>query len=186
MAAFLTSGGHQVVRLVRRAPAGADEREWRPDAPDPELLAGIDAVIHLAGASIAGRFTDSHRDAIRDSRVGPTSALATAVAPRRRPAGVPGVLVTASAVGIYGADRGDEVLTEASERGDGFLADVVADWEAATGPAVGTGSAGGARAHRDRAVAPGGTLRLLRPLFAAGLGGRLGQRRAMDGVDRDR
>ena len=83
LAAFLSTGGHQVVRLVRRAPAGPDEREWRPNAPDPEVLAGVDAVVHLAGTSIAGRFTASHRDAIRDSRVGPTSALATLIARRR-------------------------------------------------------------------------------------------------------
>ncbi len=175
LAAFLTSGGHQVIRLVRRAPAGPEEREWRPDAPDPDLLAGIDAVIHLAGASIAGRFTASHRDAIRDSRVGPTSALAAAMAAATAAGRGPRCLVTASAVGIYGADRGDEVLSEASERGDGFLSDVVADWEAATGPAV---DAGVRVVHVRTGIVQsprGGTLRILRPLFAAGLGGPLGR-----------
>jgi uncharacterized protein (TIGR01777 family) len=174
LAAFLTSGGHQVVRLVRRPARGPGEREWRPDAPDPDLLAGVDAVIHLAGASIAGRFTASHRDAILDSRVGPTSALAALVAGAAAAGHGPGCLVTASAIGFYGADRGDEVLTEASERGDGFLADVVARWEAATGPAA----EAGVRVVQVRTgivQSPrGGTLRLLRPLFTAGLGGPLG------------
>jgi uncharacterized protein (TIGR01777 family) len=183
LAAFLSTGGHQVIRLVRRAPSGPAEREWRPDAPDPDVLAGVDAVVHLAGTSIAGRFTASHREAIRDSRVGPTSALATAVARAAAAGGGSGAaggggtgprcLVTASAIGIYGADRGDEVLTERSERGTGFLADVVADWEAATGPAVDAG----VRVVQVRTgivQSPrGGTLRLLRPLFAAGLGGPL-------------
>ena len=68
-----------------RTPRGDDERQWNPDDPDPELLAGVDAVIHLAGASIAGRFTDGHRNAIRDSRIGPTRRLAE-VSRRRTPA----------------------------------------------------------------------------------------------------
>ncbi len=174
LAAFLGTGGHQVVRLVRRAPSGPDEREWRPDAPDPGALAGVDAVIHLAGASIAGRFTASHREAIRDSRIGPTSALASAMARASARQDGPRCFVTASAVGIYGADRGDEVLTERSERGDGFLADVVADWERATSAAV---DAGVRVVHIRTGIVQspqGGTLRLLRPLFAVGLGGRLG------------
>lgn len=87
------------------------------------------------------------------------------------------MLICASAVGYYGYDRGDEALTEASERGDGFLADVVADWEDALAPA----EAAGLRVVRIRTgivQSPrGGTLRLLRPLFAAGLGGRLGDGR---------
>ncbi|WP_156764465.1 TIGR01777 family oxidoreductase, partial [Mycobacterium sp. E3247] len=134
----------------------------------------VDAVIHLAGESIAGRFTERHRKAIRDSRIGPTRWLAEALArtPRR-----PSVLVTASAIGYYGYDRGDDVLTEDSERGDGFLADVVADWEAATAPAEQAGvrvvpvRTGIVQSPR------GGTLKLMRPLFSAGLGGRLGDGR---------
>lgn len=174
LAAFLSSGGHQVVRMVRRPASTPDERRWRPDAPNPDLLAGIDVVVHLAGASIAGRFTASHRDAIRGSRVGPTSALASAVAQAAAAGSGPRSLVTASAIGIYGADRGDEVLNETHERGEGFLADVVADWEAATRPAL---DAGVRVVHVRTGIVQsprGGTLRLLRPLFAAGLGGRLG------------
>jgi len=174
LTAFLSTGGHQVIRLVRHATTNPVERQWNPDNPDPGVLAHVDAVIHLAGASIAGRFTDGHRRAIRDSRIGPTRRLAELVA--RTPDG-PSVLICASAVGYYGYDRGDEVMTEASERGEGFLADVVAEWEDATAPA----EQAGVRVTRVRTgivQSPrGGTLRLLRPLFAAGLGGRVGDGR---------
>ena len=169
LAAFLSTGGHRVLRLVRRPARGDDERQWDPDAPAPGLLSGVDAVVHLAGASIAGRFTPAHTAAVRDSRVGPTRRLARAAAD----AGAR-VFVSASAIGYYGYDRGDTELSEDSGRGDGFLADVVADWEAATAPAAD----GGLRVVTVRTgivqSARGGTLRLLRPLFAAGLGGRVG------------
>ncbi|ORW94254.1 nucleoside-diphosphate sugar epimerase [Mycobacterium sp. IEC1808] len=174
LTAFLRTGGHRVITLVRRSAGGDDERRWNPDDPDPNLLDGVDAVIHLAGASIAGRFTDAHRNAIRDSRIGPTRRLAELVA-RTHPA--PTAFVSASAIGYYGYDRGDESLTEDSDRGDGFLADVVAEWEDATAPA----EAAGARVVRVRTgivQSPrGGTLKLMRPLFGAGLGGRLGDGR---------
>ncbi|MCG5432742.1 TIGR01777 family oxidoreductase [Mycobacterium sp. MYCO198283] len=170
LAAMLTAGGHRVIRLVRRAASSPDERRWDPQDPAPGLFDGVDAVVHLAGESIAGRFTAEHRRRIRDSRIGPTEKLARAAAA----AGDTTVFVSASAIGFYGADRGDEPLTEAAARGAGFLADVVADWEAATAPAVD----GGLRVVAVRTgivqAARGGTLRLLRPLFAAGLGGRLG------------
>jgi uncharacterized protein len=170
LTALLTTGGHRVIRLVRRTPKDAGEREWRPEAPDPLLLDGVDAVIHLAGAPIGGRFTPAHKQEIRDSRVGPTRALATLAA-----AGPPlRAFVTASAIGIYGPQRGDEILTEDSERGDGFLADVVAGWEAAAAPAT----AAGIRTVQVRTgivQSPrGGSLRLMYPLFAAGLGGPVG------------
>ena len=171
LAALLTTGGHRVIRLVRRPPQQADEREWRPDAPDPGLLDGVDAVVHLAGASIGRRFTDTSKREIRASRTGPTRALAMLAA--TLPAG-PRTFVTASAVGFYGADRGDEILTEDSERGDGFLAEVAAAWEDAARPA----SAAGIRTVQVRTgivqTPRGGTLRLLYPLFEAGLGGPLG------------
>ncbi len=174
LTALLTTGGHRVIRLVRHAATNPGERQWDPDEPDPRLLAGVDAVIHLAGASIAGRFSDTHRRAIRDSRIGPTRRLAGLIAHSdHRPA----VLVSASAIGIYGYDRGDEPLTEDSGRGDGFLADVVAEWEEATTPA----EQAGVRVVRVRTgivQSPrGGTLRLLRPLFSAGLGGPIGDGR---------
>jgi uncharacterized protein len=171
LTAFLSTGGHRVIRLVRHAATKSDERQWNPDNPDPGLLTGVDAVIHLAGASIAGRFTEEHRAAIRDSRIGPTRRLAELIA---KSADGPKVLISASAVGYYGYDRGDQTLTEDSERGDGFLADVVAEWENAAAPA----EQAGVRVVRVRTgivQSPrGGTLRLLRPLFAAGLGGRVG------------
>jgi uncharacterized protein (TIGR01777 family) len=170
LSAFLSTGGHRVIRLVRRDPAGADERRWDPNNPAADLLDGVDAVVHLAGESIAGRFTAAHRRAIRDSRIEPTRRLAGVAA------ATPGLkaFVSASAIGYYGYDRGDEILDENSSRGDGFLADVVADWEDAAAPA----GDGGARVVTVRTgivqAADGGTLKLLRPLFAAGLGGRLG------------
>lgn len=171
LTALLTTGGHQVIRLVRRQARAKDERQWRPEAPAPDLLSGVDAVIHLAGASIAGRFTDGHKAAIRDSRIEPTRRLAQAAADSDDG---PWVFVSASAIGIYGYDRGDALLCEESVPGHGFLADVVADWEAATDPAA----EAGLRVVNVRTgivqAAAGGTLRLLRPLFLAGLGGRLG------------
>ncbi|GGM17785.1 TIGR01777 family oxidoreductase [Promicromonospora citrea] len=175
LAPFLTTAGHRVVRLVRGTPRGPDERRWDPQAPAEDLLRGVDAVIHLAGASIAGRFTDEHRAAVRDSRTGPTRALAELAG--RTPDG-PRVFVSASAIGFYGPQRGDEELTETSPRGDGFLADVVTDWEDAAALAADAGlrvvtvRTGLVQSPR------GGTLRLFRPLFAAGLGGRLGSGRA--------
>jgi uncharacterized protein len=171
LTALLSTGGHHVIRLVRRLPRHAEERYWRPDDPGPDLLSGVDAVIHLAGASIGGRFTAGRKQEIRDSRIIPTRRLAELAA-----AGAPGLraFVTASAIGIYGPDRGDEVLTETSTRGDGFLADVVAGWEDATAPAA----RAGLRTVQVRTglvqTPRGGMLRLLYPLFAAGLGGRLG------------
>lgn len=171
LTALLTTGGHRVIPLVRRLPRHAGERYWRPDDPSLETLSGVDAVIHLAGASIAGRFTDAHKQQIRDSRIGPTRKLAELAADTN-----PGLraFVTASAIGFYGPDRGDEVLTEASDRGDGFLADVVAGWEDATAPAA----QAGIRTVQVRTgivqTPRGGMLRYLYPLFAAGLGGRLG------------
>lgn len=174
LTAFLRTGGHRVIQLVRRPARGGDERQWNPDDPEPGLFDGLDAVIHLAGASIAGRFTAEHRNAIRDSRIGPTRRLAEALG---RTAPRPPALISASAIGYYGYDRGDDVLTEDSDRGEGFLADVVAEWEAATAPA----EQAGARVVRVRTgivQSPrGGTLKLMRPLFSAGLGGRLGDGR---------
>lgn len=171
LSAFLSTGGHRVIRLVRQSARGDDERQWSPDRPAPDLLSGVDAVVHLAGASIAGRFTDSHKAAIRDSRIGPTRRLAEAAADATDG---PKVFVSASAIGIYGYDRGDAVLCEESVRGDGFLADVVADWEDAVEPARQAGLRVVAVRTGIVQSARGGTLKLLRPLFAAGLGGRLG------------
>jgi uncharacterized protein (TIGR01777 family) len=171
LAAFLGTSGHTVIRLVRRVGRSPQERTWDPEDPDPSALDGVDAVVHLAGASIAGRFTDEHKALVRRSRIEPTRRLAVTLAEM---ADGPRVLVTASAVGIYGADRHDELLTEDSASGHGFLADLVTDWEAATEPAA----QAGVRVVQVRngiVQSPaGGMLRVLRPLFSAGLGGTLG------------
>ncbi|WBQ08249.1 TIGR01777 family oxidoreductase [Kribbella sp. CA-293567] len=183
LAALLTTNGHRVIRLVRGQAEGPDERRWDVETPDANLLQGVDAVIHLAGASIAGRFTPEHRKAVRDSRIGPTRQLARLAA---ETTDGPQVFVSASAIGYYGPDRGDEPLTEGSSRGDGFLASLVEDWEQATEPAA----AAGLRVVNVRtglAQTPaGGVLQLQYPLFAAGLGGPLGdgqQWQAWIGID---
>lgn len=166
---FLTTGGHEV-RTVGRG-AGSDVR-WDParGTLDEAALAGVDAVIHLAGASVAERWTEANRRAIRDSRVQGTRLIAEACA-RMRPR--PEVLVSASAIGIYGS-RGDEWLDEGSATGDDFLADVGRAWEAAADPA---------RQAGIRVVHPrigivlnpgGGALAKMVPPFVAGVGGRLG------------
>ena len=169
LAAFLTTGGHRVIRLVRHASRGMNERRWDPHSPRLDLLDGVDAVIHLAGAPIAKRFTAEHRRAVADSRVGPTRELAKCAAHSQV-----ATFISASAVGFYGPDRGDEQLYESSPVGDGFLADVVARWEEATQPA----RAEGVRTVQVRTgivqTPRGGFLQLQRPLFMAGGGGKLG------------
>lgn len=163
LAAFLSAAGHRVVRLVRGGSAGEHARVWNPEHPAADLAAGLDAIVHLAGAPVAGRFTDRHRRTVHDSRVGPTARLA------RIAGDIP--FVSASAVGLYGADRHDEVLDENSPRGEGFLADVVQAWEADAA------QAGGRHVCLRIGIvqaAGGGALGAQRPLFAAGLGGPLG------------
>lgn len=171
LAAFLSTGGHRVIRLVRHAARHPDERRWLPHNPDPELLDGIDAVIHLAGASIAGRFTGRHKQSLRDSRIEPTRRLADVAA---RATDGPSSFITASAIGIYGPDRGDEILTETSAPGEGFLADLVVDWEQAAASAADAGL----RTVQVRTgivqTPAGGVLQIFHPQFAVGLGGRLG------------
>jgi uncharacterized protein len=170
LCAYLSTGGHRVIRLVRREPRAADERRWVPERPDREALAGVDAVVHLAGSSIARRFTTAHKQDVRDSRIGPTTALAQALA---EPDDGPRLLVCASAIGWYGTEHRDEPLTEDEGPGAGFLAGLVAEWEAAAQPAR---EAGRRVVHVRTGIvqsARGGSLRLLRPLFALGLGGPL-------------
>lgn len=170
--ALLTTAGHTVVPLVRSDPQPG-ERLWDTDNPAHDLLDGVDVLVHLAGEPLFGRFNDRHKAEIYSSRVGPTRKLAELVA--RSPSSP--ALVCASAVGFYGSDRGDAELTEHSERGDGFLADVVADWEKATRPA----SEAGARVVNIRTgiamAGNGGVLPLLSGLFSTGLGGRIGDGR---------
>lgn len=130
---FLTTGGHQVTKLVRKQP-GANEAQWNPAEQqiDQAALANCDAVVHLAGDNIAdGRWTKAKKERILESRVQGTRLLAESLAKLATP---PRVLVCASAIGYYGS-RGDEWLDETSTSGAGFLAEVCRQWEAATAPA---------------------------------------------------
>ena len=169
----LRESGHDVVRLVRRQPQGVDEIQWNPAAGtiDAKGLASADVVFHLAGAGIGDkRWTESHKREILDSRVLGTGLLASTLAgldPK------PSVMVSASAIGWYG-DRGDEILVESAPQGSGFLADVVAAWEAAAQPAADAGirvvhPRTGIVLSRDSLVIG----RLLLP-FKLGAGGRMG------------
>lgn len=172
--AFLTTGGHRVTRLVRRAPAAGEVR-WDPDGlADLSPLGQVDAVVHLAGEGIAtARWSAPRKAAIATSRQRGTTNL---VASLLRLGAPPAVLVAASAIGIYG-DRGGEELTEASPAGSGFLAEVGRAWEAASAPA----EAAGVRVVRARlgvVLSPdGGALEKMLPPFRLGLGGRLGSGR---------
>jgi uncharacterized protein len=181
LTALLTTGGHRVIKLVRHpvAPGTENERQWDPGHPAPGLLDDVDAVVHLAGASIAGRFTAAHKREVRDSRIEPTRRLAELAASTAGTSGTGRLttFVSSSAIGFYGADRGDEVLTEDSPRGTGFLADLVADWEAATRPAADAGLRTVLMRTGIVQSPKGGSLRLLRPLFEAGLGGKIGDGR---------
>jgi hypothetical protein len=172
---FLAAGGHAVRRLVRE---GGEEHDvsWRPEQGeiDAARLEGFDAVVHLAGESIArGRWSAEKKARIRDSRVRGTRLLCEALARRAAP---PKVLVSASAIGFYGS-RGDLWLEEESSLGSGFLAEVCRQWEQATREAV----EAGIRVVRLRAgfvLSPkgGGLARMLTP-FRLGLGGKLGDGR---------
>lgn len=171
----LHAAGHTVLRVGRPHP-GARPPDIAWDAAtslDAARLEGVDAVVHLAGASIAQRWTDAAKRAIRDSRVQGTSLLARTLAGLARK---PSVLVSMSAVGIYG-DRGDEVLDEDAPAGRGFLADVGKAWEGAADPA---------RAAGIRVVHPrlgvvlhpdGGALARMLPIFSLGAGGKIGSGR---------
>ncbi len=171
---FLTARGHRVTRLVRRIPRqGAEEIFWDPGAGriDAASLDGFEAVVHLAGESIAaGRWTGLRKRRILDSRVQGTNLLARTLASLRRP---PQVMISASAIGYYG-DRGAEILREDSDPGSGFLAEVCGRWEQAANSAAD----GGIRLAVLRLgmvlSGAGGALRKMLPPFRFGIGGRLG------------
>ena len=173
----LTTAGHQVQTLVRRAAdAAAGEIAWDPsagtlDAAAMAALEGVDAVVHLSGENVgAGRWTAERKERFVSSRVGPTQVLCRALAKLSRK---PRVLVSAAAIGFYG-DRGDELLTEASPKGVGFFPDLCAAWESATAPAQ---EAGIRVVHLRIGVVlspRGGALaKMIRP-FKLGLGGPIG------------
>src|SRR6478609_378455 len=132
----LKARGLAVTRLVRKAATGEDHITWDPDRPlPPETVSGFDAVIHLAGESIVGRWTEAKKRRILDSRTQGTGHLAEAAAKASQP---PRVFISASAVGFYG-NRGDDILREDSPSGEGFAAEICRQWEAATLPAARAG-----------------------------------------------
>ncbi|WP_373060472.1 TIGR01777 family oxidoreductase [Gemmatimonas sp.] len=173
LTAFLSTGGHDVIRIGRSAPKpGSDDIQWNPERGqlDARGLEGIDAVIHLAGSSVASRWTTAHRASLKSSRVEGTSLLAHTLAQLSRK---PRVLLSGSAIGIYGS-RGDELLDEGSALGDDYLADVGRAWEASTAPAE---KAGIRVVHLRTGIvqgAAGGALGTQGPLFRYGAGGTLG------------
>lgn len=164
----LQADGHQVFRLVRRRPESYDEILWYP-AVDTERLRGVDAVVHLVGETLVGRWTSHQREAIRESRVAGTRLLAQALAEM---SGGPRVLLCASATGYYGS-RGDEDLTEESPAGSGFLASVYQEAEEVTAPA----QAAGLRVVQIRfgilQSTEAGGLAILLPSFRRGFGIRV-------------
>lgn len=173
LAQMLTDGGHEVMRFVRGRSARAGEIAWDPSAGriERDKLPGLDAVVHLAGANIAGdRWTRARKAAILDSRTLGTRLIAESLASL---AAKPKVFLSASAVGYYG-DRGAERVDESSPPGTGFLADVVRAWEAAAEPA----EAAGIRTVRMRfgviLTSKGGALEQMLLPFKLGLGGPIG------------
>jgi uncharacterized protein (TIGR01777 family) len=172
----LSAAGYSVTRLVRRPPQSGEKAvRWDPLTGfiDASALEGLDGVVHLAGESIAERWTAAKKVSIRDSRVKGTEVLCEALAQLASP---PKVLVSASAIGYYG-DRGEEILREESAPGSGFLAEVCRAWEAATEPA----RQAGLRTVQLRfgvVLSPaGGALAKILPPFRLGLGGVLGSGR---------
>jgi uncharacterized protein len=170
----LRSSGCAVVRLVRGAATGAGRIAWDTAKPlAPEAVSGFDAVIHLAGESIFGRWTAAKKQKIRDSRSRGTSNLASALARAKEK---PKVFICGSAIGYYG-NRGDEQLSEESASGAGFLAQVCQEWEEATMPAV---QADIRTAHLRTGIVlspKGGALGAMLTPFKLGLGGRVGDGR---------
>jgi uncharacterized protein (TIGR01777 family) len=165
----------QVLKLIRRGVRAADEISWRPEADSPvehvASLEGLDAAIHLSGANLSSRrWTQAYKQEIAESRIGSTRALVKVLASLKQP---PKTLLCASATGIYG-ERGDEILTEDSSTGSGFLEDVCRQWEAEADRAK---EAGIRVVHLRFSVvlSPGaGALHRMLPLFRLGMGGRLG------------
>lgn len=169
----LASDGHTVMRLVRRSSASENEIEWQPESGviDPSKIEALDAVIHLAGESIAsGRWTDVKKQRIFDSRVKGTFALSKAIAQLNEP---PKTFLCASAIGYYG-DRKDELLRESSAPGNDFLATVCVQWEKATGPAVEKGIRTVCTRFGIILDKKGGALAKMLTPFRMGIGGRVG------------
>jgi uncharacterized protein len=170
----LRARGWQVTRLTRSPSSGPDQISWDPSKPiSPQSVSGFDAVVHLAGETVAERWTEAKKRAIRDSRVLGTRNISEALAQAgQRPA----FLVSASAIGIYG-DRGDQVLVEQSSPGEGFLAEVCREWELATQAAA----EAGIRTVQTRfgivLSRSGGALAKMLVPFRLGIGGNMGSGR---------
>jgi len=167
----LGQAGAEVVRLVRGPARSAGQVSWDPMGElAPEAVSGFGAVIHLAGESVVGRWTEMKRKAIRESRVRGTRCVASALA---RTESKPKVFVCASAIGFYG-DRGDEILTEETASGRGFLPEVCREWEDASRICAEVGI----RTVNIRIglvlSGQGGALPKMLPAFKLGLGGRVG------------
>jgi uncharacterized protein (TIGR01777 family) len=170
----LRASGCEVTCLVRGSVSGNGRIGWDPTrALAPESVSGFDAVVHLAGESIVGRWTEAKKHRILESRVQGTRTLAEALARAPQP---PRVLVSASAIGYYG-DRGEETLREDSPSGDGFLPEVCREWESAAEPAA----EAGIRAARVRfglvLSRSGGALQKMLLPFRMGVGGNMGNGR---------
>ena len=169
----LESGGYEVARLVRGSAKSRTDLAWDPMRDvSPVLVSGCDAVIHLSGENVAGRWTAEKKRKIRESRVVSTRSLAWAIAKAEEP---PRTFVCASAIGYYG-NRGDEVLTEDSAPGAGFLPEVCREWEAATHVGI-----AGVRVANMRfgivLTREGGALKEMLLPFRLGLGGKIGSGR---------
>ncbi|WP_436773992.1 TIGR01777 family oxidoreductase [Yinghuangia sp. YIM S09857] len=172
----LRADGHEVVRFVRRAPKAADEARWDPVAGtlDADALAGVDAVVGLAGAGVGDhRWTKAYKRELRDSRVLGTATLARAIAAMERP---PSVFLSGSAVGFYG-DTGDRMVDETAPAGSGFLAELCVEWEAATAPAEETGVRVAHMRTGLVVASKGGAWGPLFRAFRFGVGGRMGNGR---------
>jgi len=170
----LRATDRRVLRIVRRAPSNADEVFWNPDAGefDPSALVGVDAVVNLCGVNVGEkRWSGAFKQILRDSRIGPTEVLSAAVVE----AGVP-TLINASAVGYYG-DTNGETVDETVPAGEGFMAQLCEDWEAATSFAAHDGTRV-VLVRSGLVLSPsGGILGRIKPLFSFGLGARLGNGR---------
>lgn len=170
---FLTTGGHRVRTIGRAGPGQHADIRWNPAAGtiDAAALAGVDAVIHLAGENVAQRWNAAAKQRIRDSRVQGTSLIARTLAALPMP---PPVLVVASGIGAYGTHSDDAARDESAPFGDDFLAGVCRDWEAAAEPA----RAAGLRVVQLRIgmviSAAGGALAKMLPAFRCGAGGPIG------------
>ncbi len=182
----LSREGHTIYRLLR---PGSEKRDrpgdrvydiqWTPDHPELDELPGsaggqVDAIINLGGASVAnGRWTDERKPLLRASRIDTTRGVVSAIAQMKKP---PEVLISASAIGYYG-DRGDELLTESSAAGQGFLADLAQEWEAEAAKAKALGVRVVLARFGIILAKHGGALPQMMAPFKFGLGAKLGSGR---------